>query len=61
MELALIFKPYSQKGLTLNNRMFMTPITRSCSANTEPQVLQRKFRNGLLRFQKIFLINLKAQ
>lgn len=35
METALIFKSYSQKGLNLNNRMVMAPMTRSRSANAE--------------------------
>ncbi|MCD0488792.1 alkene reductase [Pedobacter sp. MC2016-14] len=34
METAIIFEPYSLKGLVLNNRIAMAPMTRSRSANT---------------------------
>lgn len=33
METTLIFEPYRLNGLTLNNGIVMSLITRSCSAN----------------------------
>lgn len=62
METAIIFEPYSQKGLTLKNRIVMAPMTRSRSANpgnvaTELTALYYKQRAsaGLIITEGIFI------